>query len=107
MTDNDNDSLSGTGSVVRTLTDSYEMDVDFPNSSVRSSAPSTPHTGLSSTSTLKDEKDLALVVASLVGEQFLFAEDKLLQLGAQLQVYFSQASILDEEILLIMTNQGS
>ena len=72
MTDNDQDSSSGTGTVVRDLTDSYEMDVDIPNSSVRLSSSSISHTGLSNTSTLKDEKDLAIVVSSLVGERFSF-----------------------------------
>ena len=70
MTDNDQDSSSGTGMVVRDLTDSYEMDVDVPNMPVRSPSPSISHTGLSKTSTLNDEKDLATVVASLVGERF-------------------------------------
>ena len=93
--------------IVRTLTDAYEMDVEDPNPPVRSPVPSTPHTGLSSSPTLKDEKDLALVVASLVGERFSFKTEKVLQLGAQLQIYFCQASILDEEMLSIMTDQSS
>ena len=107
MTNNDLDSLSGTSVVVRDLTDSYDMDVDIPNSSLRLSSSAISHTGLSSVSTLKDEKDLASVVSSLVGERFSFAEEKVLQLRAQLEIYFSQASILDEEMLSIMTNQGS
>jgi hypothetical protein len=83
------------------------LDVDITNTSVHSSSSSISHTGLLEVSTLKDDKDLAIVVSFLVGERFSFSVDKVLQLGAQLEDYFRQASILDEEMLSIMTDQSS
>ena len=82
------------------------MDVGIPKVSVCSSIPTAPHTGLSESLTLKDEKDLTSTVSSLVGELFSFHEDKVLQLCAQLEIYFLNLSILDEEMLLIMTDQN-
>ena len=107
MTKDNLDESSCTGMVIRDLTDSYEMDVGTPKIHVRSSTPTTPHTGLSECSTLKDEKSLASIVASLVGERFSFREDKVLQLCAQLEIYFLRSSIIDEKMLSIMTDQNS
>ena len=79
----------------------------IPKVSVCSSTLTTPHIGLSECSTLKDEKSLASIVASLVGERFSFREDKVLQLCAQLEIYFLRSSIIDEKMLSIMTDQNS
>ena len=68
MIDNDIDISSGTGRIVRNLTDSYEEDVETPKVCIVNSNPTNPRTGLSEITTLKDEKDLASIVVSLVGE---------------------------------------
>ena len=107
MTKDNLDESSCTGMVIQDLTDSYEMDVGTPKIRVHSSTPTNPHTGLLECSTLKDEKDLASIVASLVGERFSFREDKVLQLCTQLEIYFLHSSILDEEMLSIMMDQNS
>ena len=65
---------SGTGTVVHDLTDSYEEDIETPKVFVVNSNPTTSHTGISAITVLKDEKGLAYIVASLLGERFSFSD---------------------------------
>ena len=56
---------------------------------------------------LNNEGDLATIVASLVGERFSLDITKTAKLAIQLEIYFKHCSILDEEILSIMTDYSS
>ena len=86
MTDDDIEIPSGTGTIVCNLTDSCEENIETPKVCVVNSNPTTPHIGLSEIMTLKDKKDLASIVASLVGEQFLFSVTKIFELCTQLEM---------------------
>ena len=107
MTDDENEFSSATGTIVRNLTDSYCEVVNTPKPCSIAVNTTTPHTGLSDVRALNNEGDLATIVASLVGERFSLAINKTAKLAVQLEIYFKHCSILDEEILSIMTDYSS
>jgi hypothetical protein len=108
MTDDEQEYSSATGgTIVRNLTDSYCEVVNTPKPSSIAMNTTTPHTGLSDSRALNNEGDLATIVASLVGERFSLTINKVSELTVQLEIYFKYCSILDEEILSIMTDYSS
>jgi hypothetical protein len=91
----------------KNLMDSYCEVVNTPKPCSIAVNTTTPHTGLSDVRALNNKGDLAAIVASLVGERFSLDITKTAELAIQLEIYFKQCSILDEEILSIMTDYSS